>query len=123
MYPTLVVVLAATRRSVLERRSVPEHAPSTGIRFATNPGGRRNRGGHSSRCPTCNRTEIGLETSFGVRSHLSTTSDTDQELGRIPDQRDDKGLEKSGRDTTPSLSTSNQPLSGGAATVMGTAHP
>ena len=45
MYPGLVVVLVATRRSVLERSIDMKTAISSNVRFATNPGTRGGRSG------------------------------------------------------------------------------
>ncbi|VDB83393.1 unnamed protein product [Peniophora sp. CBMAI 1063] len=81
MYPTLVVVLATTRRSVLERQSIPEHGPS-GLLFATNPGAHQNRDGRPSGCRTPTHTQIALGASMMIQSVAASSYDSDQVMER-----------------------------------------
>ncbi|VDB83392.1 unnamed protein product [Peniophora sp. CBMAI 1063] len=88
MYPTLVVVIAATRRSVLENSAVSEHVPS-GLHFATNPSAQQNRGSQPSRFLTYTQTEIRLGASLASQ-RIATHISEDQDEGTGPEDGRDK---------------------------------
>ncbi|KZV63142.1 hypothetical protein PENSPDRAFT_657527 [Peniophora sp. CONT] len=88
MYPTLVVILVATRRSVLERGIVSGNA-SSGLRFATNPGSVR--GDHdstSSRCPTCHRIELETAVIGSCSMKAAGSSERDTVAGYDQDEKE-----------------------------------
>ena len=88
MYPTVVVVLVATRRSVLERSIDQAIQPSTDMRFATNSGARTT----TSRASPYHRVDddrVEIQT-ISLEDLGPDSSDSDRNADRIGLGQDDK---------------------------------